>query len=262
MYDLQNKVVLITGGSRGIGRAISERLAEEGCSVAINYLNDHESAENLVNRLTEKGVKACAIQAHIGDVESRKDLWKKFDANFNRLDFFISNAATGVFRELNSLSLNSLKKVMAVNVEAFLELANGAAQRMLKKEMPSTNIEPGEVGRIISLSSIGAERTIQNYGSIGASKAALEAMTRQMAFELGKKGINCNSLRAGLVDTGVLNFIQEKEKIVKETISKTPNGRLVVTKDVACLVAFLLSSESSMINGQTIMVDGGHCLNA
>ncbi len=253
------KVAMITGGTRGIGFAIAESLASQGCDLLINYLSDHESAAKAVEHLTSFGVKAFAVQAHVGDVESRKDLWREFDERFDHIDFLIANAATGVFREASKLTLNSLRKVFAVNFEAIVDLANCAVERMPKGDEP---YDAGRKGRIIAISSIGAERVIANYGSIGASKAAMEAMIRQLAFELGPSGVNCNVIRAGLVDTGVLNYISGKDDIIRETIERTPNGRLVTGDDVAELVSFLLSGSSTMINGQTLMVDGGYGLLA
>jgi len=259
MRIFDQKVALVTGGSRGIGRAISIRLASAGCKVAINYLSDHESAEETVQAIKESGGNAVAIQAHLGDESSRNDLWKEFDKHFNKIDYLIFNAATGVFRETAKLTTKSLKKVLAVNFEALVELANQSVLRMSDENKANL---AGSKGRIVAISSVGAEKVIANYGAVGSSKAAMEAMIRQFAFELGSKGINCNTVRAGLVDTGVLNYIQGKDKIIEETIKNTPNGRLVTPDDVAAMVSFVLSNDASMLNGQTLMVDGGFGLRA
>lgn len=255
----EQKVVLVTGGSRGIGRAISLRLADTGAKVVINYLSDHESAEATVKDIESKGGQAIAIQAHLGDESSRADLWSEFDKRHKQLDYLVFNAATGVFREATKLTLKSLRKVFAVNFDALVDLANQSVQRM-----PDANPSSlaGSKGRIVAISSVGAEKVIANYGAVGSSKAAMEAMIRQLAFELGPKGINCNVVRAGLVDTGVLNYIQGKEKIIHDTVVHTPNGRLVVPEDVAAMVSFILSNDAAMVNGQTLMVDGGFGLKA
>lgn len=256
---MDGKVALVTGGSRGIGKAISIELARRGCHVAINYLSDHESAEETAAAVRNEGRQALLLQAHLGDPNSRKELWDKFEESFSHLDILVVNAATGVFREATKLTLNSVRKVFAVNFEAMLDLAREAVRKMPSENAP---YPAGERGRIIALSSIGAERVIANYGSIGASKAAMEALIRQLAFELGGDGINCNVVRAGLVHTGVLNYLQGKDQIIEETIARTPNGRLVEPDDVASLVAFLASKDARMINGQTMMVDGGYGLMA
>jgi enoyl-[acyl-carrier protein] reductase III len=257
--EFLGKVALVTGGTRGIGFAIAEALAQRGCDLAINFLSDHETATEAVEKLQHCGIRVIPLQAHIGQAESRADLWTGFDSAFDRCDFLIVNAATGVFREASRLTINSLRKVFAVNFEAMLELANEAVKRMPAGDQ---HFEAGERGRIIALSSLGAERVIANYGSIGASKAAMEAMLRQLACEWGPKGINCNTIRAGLVDTGVLNYVTGKDQIIQDTIQRTPNGRLVHPSDVADLVCFMLSRQSSMINGQTLMVDGGYGIQA
>jgi enoyl-[acyl-carrier protein] reductase III len=256
---LAGKVALVTGGSRGIGKAISIALAQQGCSVALNYLSDHESAEETAHTIRTLGVEALLLQSHIGNQDSRNELWSKFEERFDCLDYLVVNAATGVFREATKLTLNSVRKVFAVNFEALIDLAHEGVRRMRSVGAP---YGPGERGRIIALSSIGAERVIANYGSIGASKAAMEAMTRQLAYELGGEGINCNVVRAGLVDTGVLNYLAGKDRIIEDTIARTPNGRLVRPEDVADLVVFLVSQNAKMINGQTLMVDGGYGLMA
>lgn len=258
---MNSKVALITGGTRGIGRAIAFELARRGCSVAVNFVTDHESADSTLAELRALAPKAIAIKAHIGDESSRRELWSAFDAEFNHLDYFIANAATGVHRPLETLSVNSLGKVLAVNVEGFQSLSQEARKRMLAQK-PDGDARAGARGRIIALSSSGAERVIENYGSVAASKAALEALCRQLAWELGPLGINCNVVRAGLVDTGILDYIQGKAKIIADTIARTPNRRLVTPDDVARFVAFLVSEDASMINGQTMMVDGGFHLQA
>ncbi len=253
------KTALITGGSRGIGRAISMQLASEGCQVVINYLSDHDSALDTVKAIEAKGGKAKALQAHLGDQSSRAELWAEFDKDFSSVDYLVFNAATGVFREASKLTIKSLRKVFAVNFEALVDLVNQAVSRM---PVSDHNSIAGAKGRVVAISSVGAERVISNYGAVGSSKAAMESMIRQFAFELGPRGINCNIVRAGLVDTGVLNYIQGKDKIIQDTIASTPNGRLVKPEDVAALVSFVLSEGASMINGQTLMVDGGFGLKA
>lgn len=258
-YNFTNQVAVITGGTRGIGRDIALLLSSLGCNLALIYFSDHESAEETVAKILSGNpdVKVKAYQCHLGDRGSLKDFWERFDQDFHQLNFFISNAATGVHRPITTVSSNSIKKVFSVNIDAFVELANESIKRM-----PDIKARPGEKGRVITLSSLGAERVIKDYGTVGSSKAALEALTRQYAAECGPVGINCNCIRAGLVDTGVLNYIQGREGIISDTIEKTPNKRLVTGEDVAQLAAFLLSPFSSMINGQTITIDGGFSLPA
>lgn len=253
---LAGKTALVTGGSRGIGRAIAIGLARSGCNVAINYFSDHESAESAVAQCEAFGVKAIAVQAHIGDDASRAEIWPRFDAAFSGLDFLIVNAATGVHRPVTELSLKGLRKVFAVNFESLPALTVEALKRMPEDrgERPG----PGARGRIVALSSIGAERVLRNYGSVGASKAALEALCRQLAVELGPQGVNVNVARCGLCDTGVLSYVEDKKQIIDETLARTPNGRLVTPDEVADLVLFLLTDAARMVNGQVLNVDGGY----
>jgi enoyl-[acyl-carrier protein] reductase III len=244
---------LITGGSRGIGAAIAHELARRGADVAINYFNDYVSADKVAGACRALGRKAIAIKAHIGDPASRKELWAAFDQTFPRLDFLVANAATGVHKPVLDVSLSSLRKVFQVNFESLLDLAAEAVPRMGEGPPPG----PGLRGRIVALSSIGAERVLRNYGTVGTSKAALEALCRQLAVELGPSGINVNVVRAGLCDTGVLHYLSDREAIIAETVARTPNRRLVSPEDVAKLVAFALSEDGSMLNGQILNVDGG-----
>ncbi len=253
--SLAGKVALVTGGSRGIGRAVVAALAVRGAAVAVNYMSDHESAESAVAEARAQGVEAHAIQAHVGDDASRADLWKKFDERFGRLDFLVVNAATGVHRPAIDLSLKGIRKVFAVNFESLLFLA----QEGLKRMPPAAPAAPaGSAGRIVALSSIGAERVLKDYASVGTSKAALEAMCRQLACELGPRGVNVNVVRCGLCDTGILNYVPERARIIAETLARTPAGRLVLPEDVAELVLFALAPEARMITGQILNVDGGY----
>jgi enoyl-[acyl-carrier protein] reductase III len=256
-FDFKNQVAIITGGTRGIGKQIALELARHGCGIALIYLSDHESAEESAEEVSKLGVTAKAFQCHLGDKSSLAEFWQSYDKVFPKVDFFVSNAATGVHRPVSTLTSNSLKKVFSVNIDAMVSLTNESIKRM-----PSEDASPGAKGRILTISSLGSERVIDDYATVGASKAALEALTRQYAVECGPDGINANCIRAGLVDTGVLNYIKGREKIIEDTVSRTPNGRLVTGTDVAKLAVFLLSPHAVMINGQVFTIDGGYSLPA
>ena len=141
-----------------------------------------------------------------------------------------------------------------MNFESLVFLAGEGVKRMPPRQEEGA----GATGRVVCLSSIGAERVLRDYGSVGASKAALEAMARQLAVELGPRGINVNVVRSGLCDTGILRYVADRQKIIADTIARTPGGRLVTPADVADLVLFTLSAAARMITGQVLNVDGGY----
>lgn len=256
-FDFKGCNAVITGGTRGIGKAISLKLAELGCNVAMLYLSDHESGEEAQKEAEQFDVTAKAMQCHLGDKNSLKEFWPQYDEIFGGVNFLVSNAATGVHRPIGEISSNSLKKVFAVNIDAFLTLAQESMKRM-----PTGDHKAGEKGRLLTISSLGAERVLPDYGTVGSSKAALEALTRQFAWENGPSGINANCIRGGLVDTGVLNYIEGKDEIIKSTVSRTPCRRIATPNDIANLACFLLSPYSAMINGQVVTLDGGFSLTA
>lgn len=249
---MQGRAAVITGGTRGIGKAIAQNLVHSGAHVIVNYLSDHESAKDLEDSLQDAPGTISVHQCHLGDREAREKFWSEVDSQLSEVNYLILNAATGVHRPTSSLSSNSFRKVLSVNLEANLDFIKEGYKRM-----PSGAFSPGEKGRVIALSSLGAQRALRDYGSVGVSKAALEAMMRQFASELGVEGVNFNIVRPGLVDTGILDYLKDRAKILEDTIARTPNRRLVQTREVAQLVHFLLSENSAMINGQTIDIDGG-----
>lgn len=250
--NLSGKKAIVTGGTRGIGRSITESLVKSGVTVFANYLSDHESAESLQKSLLDEPGSLHIVQCHLGDRDARRSFWAEVDLIAEEIDYLIVNAATGVHRPVSELSANSFRKVLGVNLESSLEFIRESYQRM-----PQGSFLAGEKGRVIALSSMGSQRALRDYGSVGVSKAALEALMRQFARELGPEGINFNIVRPGLVDTGVLDYLPEKNHIIESTAEKTPNRRLVSTQEVSQLVLFLLGANSCMINGQSIDIDGG-----
>ena len=250
MRDLEGKVALVTGGGRGIGREISLHLAERGANVVICYLRRREAAEETCRALEERAVKAMAIRANVGDQVQLEQLFADIEETFGRLDIFVSNAATGVIRSLEELDLRAWTWTMDANARA-LFLGAKAASRLM-----------GEGGRMIALSSQGAQRVLPGYMVVGASKAAIESLCRYLAVELAPRGITVNVVSPGAVDTDALRHFPERESILRAAESKTPAGRLVGPDDVAGAVDFLTSSGASMITGQTIVIDGGASLLA
>ena len=244
---LKNKVALIIGASRGIGRAIALRLADEGVHIAVNYLQNEEAARKTVEELQAKGVKAAAFQANVGDLDAHKALFEAITQTFGTLDILVHNAALGAFKPVHKLKMNQWDLSMNINAKAFLALVQRALPLM----------EPKKEGIIVALSSLGARQFIPNYGAIGISKAAIESTVRYLGVELMPKGIRVNCVSGGLIDTDALKSFPFFDKFKEEVLGRTPAGRIGKPEDLARVVAFLCSPESSWIVGQTLIADGG-----
>jgi enoyl-[acyl-carrier protein] reductase III len=246
---LTDKVALVTGGARGIGRACARKLASAGCDVVVNYYNSHEEAEGLCNELRGHGRRAIALQASVGDPSSMQEMFDALFKQFERLDIVVSNAASGVLKPAMEMKLKHWRWCMETNAFALALLAQHAVQRM------------GEGGRIIAMSSLGAQRAMPSYGFVGASKAALEAMVRTLAQELGPRGIRVNAVSAGVVDTDALAYFPNREQLLAEFAERSPAGPTLTPEDVANAVYLLCLPEAAMINGATLVVDGGFAIS-
>ncbi|UCD54302.1 MAG: enoyl-[acyl-carrier-protein] reductase FabL [Dehalococcoidia bacterium] len=249
---LKGKVALVTGSSRGIGRAIAMKLAKEGADVIINYFRRGEAAEQTAKDVEKLGVTAKLIKANVGDPEKLNEMFDTIDSSFGRLDIFISNAASGLPRFALDLDAKGWDWTMDINAKAFLLGAQRAAKLM-----------EGRDGKIVTVTSLGSHMVLPGYAAIGVSKAALEALTRYLAIELAPKGICVNAVAASLVTTeaGMLYAKIAKEQMGESpSWQTTPAGRLVTPEDLANVVAFLCSEEAFMIRGQIITIDGGTTL--
>ena len=242
----EHKVALITGGARGIGRATALKLARAGCDVAIVYYNSSDEAARLVEEITALGRRAIAIQANVADHQSVKDMFSAFSEEFSRLDFLISNAASGVLKPALTMSTKHWRWCMETNALALNHLVSEG-----RAKMPAG-------GRVIALSSLGAHRAIPNYAFIGASKAALEALVRSLSLELAASGISVNTVSAGVVDTDALKHFPNREELLDEYQAHSLAGRPLTPDDVANTIYLLCLPEADMIKGQTIFVDAGY----
>ena len=243
---LENKVALITGGARGIGRATALKRAEAGSDVAIVYYNSSDEAAALVAEIEGLGRRACAIQANVADQQSVKDLFIQFREYFTRLDFLISNAASGVLKPAKNMSTKHWRWCMETNALALNHLVWEGRALMAAGS------------RVIALSSLGAHRAIPNYAFIGASKAALEALVRSLSLELAESGISVNTVSAGVVDTDALKHFPNREQLLDEYQSRALSARPLLPHDVANVIYLLCLPEAEMIKGQTIFVDAGY----
>ena len=248
MFDLQGKVALITGGSRGIGKAIAVRFAMSGVHVVVNYVRHRRDAEECAQAIESHGVRCLVIKANVADDDDVEAMFEQISGEFGRLDLMVSNAASGVLKPALELSSRHWNWAMDINARALLTLARFGVPLMPRG------------GRIMPVSSLGAVRAIENYTAVGASKAALESLVRHLAVELGPRGINVNTISAGAVDTEALKKFPNRLEILDTALRRTPLGRLTTPDDVADVALFLCSQLSAMIQGQTIVVDGGYSI--
>jgi enoyl-[acyl-carrier protein] reductase III len=246
---LAHKIALITGAARGIGRATALKLAQAGCDVALVYHNSHEEAEAVAQAARSLGRRALTIQADVSDPESVAEAFTALRQEFDHLDIVVSNAAIGVLRPAMEMTLKHWRRCFETNAFALNLLAQQAVPLM-----PNG-------GRIMALSSLGASRAIPQYAFIGASKAALEALARSLAQELGPRGIRVNIVSAGVVDTDALKFFPNREQLLAEYARRTPAGPTLTPEDVANAVFLLCLPEAAMITGHTLVVDGGYCIS-
>lgn len=243
--DLEGRVALVTGGGRGIGRAIAGNLAGRGANLVVAYLRNRAAAEEVCAAAEDHAVKALAVRANVGDEVHLNALFDRVEETFGRLDVFVSNAATGVLKDLDGLDSRAWSWTMDANARALFLGAKRAAPLMR------------DGGNIVALSSQGSTRVLPGYMVVGASKAALESVARYLAVELGPRGVRVNVVSPGVVDTDALRHFPAREEMLGIARAKTPLGRLAAPHDVAATVDFLTSPRAGMITGQTIVVDGG-----
>lgn len=250
----RGKTALITGSGRGIGRAIALHFASLGSNIVVNYFRNRGPAEETAQEIKELGVRSEIIKANVGDMDDLTRLIEETDRLFDGLDFLISNAGSGYNRPIMEQRPKGWDWTMDINARAYLFLAQKAVPLMEKK---------GE-GWIVSISSPGSFRVLPEYAVVGASKAAIEALTRYLAVELAERNISVNAVSPGIVATEALQHFNtmQDEDLLDDIAQQTPAGRIVTPEDVAGVVAFLCSPNASMIRGQTIIADGGFTLPA
>jgi enoyl-[acyl-carrier protein] reductase III len=246
---LAGKVALITGAARGIGRACARKLAAGGCDIVANYYNSHEEAEALCAELRVQGRRALAVQGSVGVPDSVDEMFAAIGGEFDRLDIVVSNAASGVLKPAMDMSLKHFRWCMETNALALNLLAQRAVPMMR------------DGGRIVAMSSLGAQRAMPSYGFVGASKAALEALVRTLAQELGPRGVRVNAVSAGVVDTDALGYFPNREHLLAEFAARTPAGPKLTPENVADAVYLLCLPEAAWINGHTLVVDGGFAIS-
>lgn len=248
---LRNKRALVTGSSRGIGRAIALSLADFKVDVAINYLRNRQKAEETAHEIESRGVRSMVVKGNVAKPDQVDRLFQTIDETWGGLEILVSNAASGVLKPAKELTLHHFDWAMHINAAALLPLIQNFSR--LKSQGEKV---------LVAVSSLGATRAIPNYTAVGASKAALESMVRHLAAEFAPEGIRINAVSAGTVDTDALKHFPNREELLEESRTRTPAGRLVEPQDVANTVVYLCTQYASMIHGQTLIVDGGYSILA
>jgi len=251
---MKGKTLVITGATKGIGQAIAEKFAQNGVNIAFTYNSNAEVAGVLVQELEVKyGIKARAYPLNILETDEFKPLFEAIDADFDRVDFFVSNAmiygrpVVGGYGKFMRLKPRGLNNIYTATVNAFVVGTQEAAKRM----------EKVGGGAVVTMSSTGNLIYIENYAGHGTNKAAVEAMSRYAAVELGEMNIRVNAVSGGPIDTDALKAFTNYEEVKAETIRRSAMNRMGSPNDIAGAVYFLCTEEASWITGQTIVVDGG-----
>lgn len=251
---LQDQVALISGGSRGIGAATAKRLAQSGCHVAINYLTNEASAREVAEACRGYGVKTWLVKADMAEEDDIADMIDFVGEQAGRIDIVISNAASGGYRNLVKATPKNFDTAMHTNARALVILAQHAERWMVGRSRR---------GKIVAISSHGSHRALPAYGLIGASKAALESLVRQLAYELGPKGVNVNCVLAGLVATDATRHVETFDTLFAENQAKMllPGSEVLSAEHVAETIHFLSSPAADLIQGHTLVIDGGVSLH-
>lgn len=244
------RTILITGGSRGMGQRLAVRLGQENAQVVINFKQDSESAKAAVEEVIAAGGDAVAVQADIADPEAVGTLVQAAVDRFGGIDVVVANAAASAFKPLSEIRGHHVAKTMGITVEGFLELVRTSAAHM----------PPG--GRVVAISGWDSFRVLPGHGLLGAAKAAMETLVRYLAVELGPAGITSVGVCPGPIDTDSFRYYagDQWDWYERNWLAMTPSGAFPTPDEVAEVMAFFCSPRSAVVNGQTIVVDGGMSL--
>jgi enoyl-[acyl-carrier protein] reductase III len=249
------RIALVTGASRGIGRATAELFAREGAAVVVNYRKNREAAEEVVRSIEERGGSATAIAADLASGEAIAAMFAEVKQRFGALDFVVANAAATAFRPLLESKDYNVERTYAITVMGFFRCVQQAAALM-----------EGRSGAIVAVSGIDSLRYVAGHGALGSAKAAMESMIRYFAVELAPQGVRVNGVNPGFIDTDSARLYAEyggktwEARVEADWLPQVPARRIGTTDEIARVIAFLCSAESSYIYGQTISVDGGYSL--
>jgi enoyl-[acyl-carrier protein] reductase III len=247
MFDLKGKTALITGGTRGLGKAIATILAKNGVSVALNYRRDDDSAKATLAEVRALAPDAMLAKADLADDASVRAMVAEVAARFGKIDLLIANAAATAFKPLLEVQPHHLTRTFSLSVGGFLAAVQESVKHM------------GKDGRVIMISGIDSVRMLPGHGVLGAAKSALESIVRDLAFELGPREITVNGVNVGYIDTDSSRFYfgAEFDTMTQRSASRSAIGRIPTLEEIASVVCLLCMPEASYLTGQTIMVDGG-----
>lgn len=253
MIHLDGKVALVTGASRGIGRACAIKFAQAGADVIINYVTSKSAAMDVAREVIGMGKRAYVIKADVGEEDDVECMLDFISQSIGRLDIVVSNAATGGFRPLLAASAKHFQTTMNTNVLSLVYLVRAALPLLQRSEGRA---------KVIAISSHGSHMALPMYGLIGGSKAALESIARHLTLEVGGRGVNVNVVKAGLVETDSTKKIPFADRMFAGRTEKSMMGdRVLEVEDVANVVLFLSSPLSDLVQGETLTVDGGAAIH-
>jgi NAD(P)-dependent dehydrogenase (short-subunit alcohol dehydrogenase family) len=244
-FDISDQHVIVTGGTRGIGRAIALHLARAGASVTAVHVRNEVAAKSLLDVATTESLKLETLRADLTSAKGLESVLAAAASQPTATLSIVHCAATGVHRPVAELSMRHWDWTQALNVRAFFELVHGALPRLATGSS------------IVALSSAGAARAVPGYAAIGSSKGALESLARHLAVELAPQGVRVNVLSPGSVRTEAWDAFPDKDARLALAVERTPSGSLVTADEVAEVAHFLLSPAARSIVGQTVVVDGG-----
>ena len=243
--NLSDKIALVTGSSRGIGRAMAIRLSREGASVAVNYVSNTDSAREVVADIEAAGGAAVALQADVAKLEDIQKLFDQCIEHFGRLDILINNAGIRISKNVADIEEAEYDRLFAINVKGTFFACQQAARRL------------SDGGRIINISSAVTRMMLAGYSIYSASKGAVDQITRVLAKELGGRNITVNAVSPGPVDTDLFRE-GKSEEMIQLMAEMAALGRIGEVQDIADAVAFLASDAARWITGQCIHVNGGY----